>query len=553
MVSLTALHALRDDELITPPDVTAAGLREALTEMAKVVGDNNVIVHTAKSMKPDTEGQYYNLPKEHDLFYILEKEHFLASAVVSPGSTVEVSAIVKLANKYLTPLWPVSMGRNLGYGGSAPRLRGSIVLDMGHRMNRVLEVSDRDCTCLLEPGVSYFDLYNYLQSNGHKQLWIDNPDLGGGSVIGNTLDRGAGYTPYGEHFSMHCGMEVVLPNGEVMRTGMGALPGFGPYPDGIFSQSNFGIVTKMGVWLMPDPGGYQAYLFSFPKEADLPEIIERIRVLRIAGVIMNAPTIRNTLIDAAVYGPKSDYTSNKGVLTSEEVDAIAKKIKVGRWNIYGAMYGPEPMRDLQWAALKASFMEIPGATYEFPKPRAEGEPRSILHMREETLKGLPNTYELGWLDWTCPRGSLLGFSPISPATGVDALKQYEMVTKRFREFGFDYMGTFVVGWRELHHIVCLTFDKSDPKQRKKAHRCIELLIDDAAAEGYGEYRTHLCFMDQIASVYNWNGGASLKFNETLKDALDPKGILAPGKSGVWPARLRGRGFELKRSQEPHKL
>jgi hypothetical protein len=73
-------------------------------------------------------------------------------------------------------------------------------------------------------------------------------------------------------------------------------------------------------------------------------------------------------------------------------------------------------------------------------------------MREETLKGLPNTYELGWLDWTCPRGSLLGFSPISPATGVDALKQYEMVTKRFREFGFDYMGTFVVGWRELHHI-----------------------------------------------------------------------------------------------------
>jgi hypothetical protein len=77
---------------------------------------------------------------------------------------------------------------------------------------------------------------------------------------------------------------------------------------------------------------------------------------------MNAPTIRNTLIDAAVYGPKSDYTSNKGVLTSEEVDAIAKKIKVGRWNIYGAMYGPEPMRDLQWAALKASFMEIPGVS-----------------------------------------------------------------------------------------------------------------------------------------------------------------------------------------------
>jgi len=131
-------------------------------------------------------------------------------------------------------------------------------------MNKILDVNDRDCTCLLEPGVSYFDLYDYLQNNGFKHLWIDNPDLGGGSVVGNALDRGAGYTPYGEHFSMHCGMEVVLPNGEVMRTGMGALPdnntwqtfqyGFGPYPDGLFTQSGFGIVTKMGMWLMPDPG-----------------------------------------------------------------------------------------------------------------------------------------------------------------------------------------------------------------------------------------------------------------------------------------------------------
>lgn len=87
---------------------------------------------------------------------------------------------------------------------------------MGSRMNKILDVNDRDCTCLLEPGVSYFDLYDYLQNNGFKHLWIDNPDLGGGSVVANALDRGAGYTPYGEHFSMHCGMEVVLPNGEVM-------------------------------------------------------------------------------------------------------------------------------------------------------------------------------------------------------------------------------------------------------------------------------------------------------------------------------------------------
>jgi hypothetical protein len=56
-------------------------------------------------------------------------------------------------------------------------------------------------------------------------------------------------------------------------------------------------------------------------------------------------------------------------------------------------------------------------------------------------------------------------------------------------------------------------------------------------------------MDQIANVYSWGNGAALKFNEEIKDALDPNGILAPGKSGIWPKRLRGRGFEIKRSTE----
>ncbi len=107
--------------------------------------------------------------------------------------------------------------------------------------------------------------------------------IAGGSVIGNTVERGVGYSPYGDHFMMHCGMEIVLPNGELVRTGMGALPepgatgapdqrqpnrcwplfnyGFGPYHDGIFSQSNYGIVTKMGLtWrTYPWPCGSSAF------------------------------------------------------------------------------------------------------------------------------------------------------------------------------------------------------------------------------------------------------------------------------------------------------
>jgi hypothetical protein len=75
------------------------------------------------------------------------------------------------------------------------------------------------------------------------------------------------------------------------------------------------------------------------------------------------------------------------------------------------------------------------------------------------------------------------------------------------------------------------------------------MIDDAAALGYGEYRTHLALMDQVAGTYNWNNNVLMKFNNTLKDTLDPNGILAPGRCGIWPKRYRNRGWELKGGEE----
>jgi FAD/FMN-containing dehydrogenase len=193
-----------------------------------------------------------------------EEEEPIASAAVAPDGVEQIQAVVRIANQYKIPLWTISTGKNLGYGGSAPLLGGSVVLDL-KRMNRVLEVNDKNHYALVEPGVSYFDLYRYIQDHKLK-VWIDPPDPGWGSPMGNSLERGGGYTPMHDHFDAVCGMEVVLPNGELMRTGMGALPGaktwqqykygFGPYIQGAFSQSSLGIVTKMGVWLYPEPEAY---------------------------------------------------------------------------------------------------------------------------------------------------------------------------------------------------------------------------------------------------------------------------------------------------------
>ncbi|KAK5263395.1 hypothetical protein LTR40_014676, partial [Exophiala xenobiotica] len=123
---------------------------------------------------------------------------------------------------------------------------------------------------------------------------------------------GVGYTPYGDHWGVHAGLEVITPTGELFRTGMGALPGnntwqsfpygFGPMSDGLFSQSNYGVVTKMGMALMPDPGEHESFMYTFQKEEDLLQLIEIIRPLRIANILENVAQIRHSIIEVAVGG-----------------------------------------------------------------------------------------------------------------------------------------------------------------------------------------------------------------------------------------------------------
>jgi 4-cresol dehydrogenase (hydroxylating) flavoprotein subunit len=70
---------------------------------------------------------------------------------------------------------------------------------------------------------------------------------------------------------------------------------------------------------------------------------------------------------------------------------------------------------------------------------------------------------------------------------------------------------------------------------------LRALISDARQHGYAEYRTHLDYMDTVADTYDFNNHALRRLNERLKNALDPAGIIAPGKSGIWSAGLaKGR-------------
>ncbi|KAI0593941.1 hypothetical protein F4775DRAFT_606945 [Biscogniauxia sp. FL1348] len=537
---------------VIPQGVEENAFFAAIDELREQLGPDHVEVND----KPLKDGWYMEHPNTHDMMYVLDEEELVASAMVYPGSTEEVQKIVLWANKHGIPIFPISMGRNLGYGGAAPRVRGSVVIDLGRRMNKILDISPEDYTCLLEPGVSFFALYDAIKAKGYDHLWVDVPDVGGGSVIGNTVDRGVGYTPYGDHWACHSGLEVVLPTGEVIRTGMGALPnnntwqtfpyGFGPYSDGIFSQSNFGIVTKMGMTLMPNPGGHEAFMYTFPREEDLAQLIEIIRPLRISNILENVAQLRHVTQTLAVRGkPRSAYYSGAGPIPIDAVRRAAAATPTGdcAWAYYGTAYGPAHIRRHKLAIVDAEFGRVAGAR----RVDGAGLPADeYFWARDRVAAGVPDIHELRWVNWL-PNGAHVAFSPVSPIRGADADRLFRLARRRHDEFGIDLFPAFCVGLREMHLIVEIVFDRADPERRAAALACLRAMIDDAAACGYGEYRTHLALMDQVAGTYNWNDGALMKFNEKLKDALDPNGILAPGRCGIWPRRYRNRGWEMTRA------
>jgi 4-cresol dehydrogenase (hydroxylating) len=125
---------------------------------------------------------------------------------------------------------------------------------------------------------------------------------------------------------------------------------------------------------------------------------------------------------------------------------------------------------------------------------------------------------------------------VLPQSGSAAMAQFKRTYERYREFGMDYQASFAFGERHLINVNVVLLDKDDPEMMARVDPFFRTLVADAAAHGYGEYRTHLDYMDLVASTYGFNDNALWKLNQKVKDALDPAGIIAPGKSGIWPAQ-----------------
>lgn len=509
-------------------------LGPAIARLQSILGTEGVLTN---------EGE---VAEFRDPFQHRSWREFEPGAVLMPSSVEEVRAVVQIANELKVPLWTSGQGRNNGYGGAAPRVSGSLVVSM-RRMNRVLEVDEDNAAALIEPGVRFFDLYDHLRATGSK-LWMSVPDLGWGSVVGNTLDHGVGYTPNGDHVAQQCGLEVVLANGEILRTGMWAMSdaraglvhkrNCGPSADGLFMQSNYGIVTKMGVWLMPPPDCYMPGWLTLRKDSDLELLLEKLRPLMMDGTIPNQPMIINAVCAMSAFAGREQWYTGDGPMPEAVIEEIARQPGFGRWVMRFALYGDERIVERQREIVQDAFGSIPGAEVSFSKYDGRNLPE-LENPHERVQAGIPSMALDRMTRWYGgEHGGHIGFSSAAPITGKDGAALRDLVRTELNAAGLDYSGVIIVGKRSMIHVGLVVFNTEDEAQARNAYAACRSMVCSAAKLGYGEYRSHLDFMDLVAEQYDFDDHAQRRFNERIKDALDPNGIFSPGKQGIWPVQYR---------------
>ena len=488
------------------------------------------------------------------------------SCILYPTTTEEVQAVVRIASKYDVVVYPISRGKNWGYGDMCAPTDGAAIIDLS-RMNRIHEVNTELAYCVIEPGVSQIELYNYLQEN-NTGLWMDATAAGpDSSLVGNTVDRGFGHTKYGDHFQTCSGMEIVLADGRVLNTGFGHYEnakatrvypyGVGPYLDGIFGQSNYGIVTKIGLWLLPEPEAFNFFFVQVKEWEGFEMLVDRLRPLKLSGVINTAVHVGN---DFRVLAGSSHYpweeakgetplpqhlrmklrekSSAQAWQGSGSITGTKGQVRAARKAIRKALKGVAVVKFVDDRKLKLG-LAVAAFLQKFGMGSRLAWRMEILKPNYELLKGIPAPEPLYGAQWRLrnpPRRDpadpldlgvgLYWVSPVMPMVGAEAMTLQKLVEPIFTAHGFDMVVSFILlTERSLVAIFNVVFDKSVPEESEKASQCYEALVDAMMSNGYKLYRAGLQGMPKMredSSVF-WDVATQ------IKKALDPQDIIARGR------------------------
>ncbi|MGM8365245.1 FAD-binding oxidoreductase [Virgibacillus sp. W0181] len=189
---------------------------------------------------------------------------FLPEVVVQPESTEEVAAIMNLANTYEIPVYPRGQGTSLS-GGPLP-VQGGIVLDLSNWDDHLL-VDPEDMVAVVSPGVLTSDINTAALEFG--MIYPPDPSSSHVSTIGGNLAENSGGPrglKYGVTKDYVIGLEVVTPEGEVIRTGGRTIKNVTGYDLTkliVGSEGTLGIITEATLRLSPKPRATKTLMALF--------------------------------------------------------------------------------------------------------------------------------------------------------------------------------------------------------------------------------------------------------------------------------------------------
>ena len=226
------------------------------------------------------------------------------------------------------------------------------------------------------------------------------------------------------------------------------------------------------------------------------------------------------------------------------LDANAASRGLPVWECTLKFYGPAKVLPMQWEYCREKFAKIPGAKFqtgELLKMPLTEEQKLQVHKPEFGLPSL-SIFSIGARSPTnpTPTNGHQWFSPIIPRTGEAVFEANRIFSKAGREHGLPvppYSIPFTFWERSFLFLFGFPVTH-DVERNRKSREGFRKLVEVAAEHGFGEYRTAPAYQDLIMSTYSFNNHALLRFHETLKDAVDPNGILSPGRYGIWPKNLR---------------
>jgi 4-cresol dehydrogenase (hydroxylating) len=429
--------------------------------------------------------------------------------------------------------------------------------------------------------VTQKQLRDHLDAHG-TGLWTDCTDsTPHGSVIGNALEHGVGYTPYCEHFATLCGIEVVLADGTLVRSGGGPAHsttwnvhrwGTGPSVDGLFGQSNLGIVTRAGVWLMPAPEACELFLIELRDESDLGEVVDIFRDLTLRRVLSSNLHIVNDVLFSAILGqyPRDLLGPGETRMSDEALAALRSRLRLAPMSVTTGLYGTragvkEQARILERRLKRFGRISVvghglagrlPGLSAFWERRKAGGVVDRLLGKLSGAtpaklkatmsafalLQGIPGELVLGFAYFKAPEprpekdldpardgAGMIWFPVVLPLTGEHVDRVLAICRPAFHRHGFDYANAFIsLSGRCTMSLMPIFYAKADPDETARAQALQRELFELTQAAGYPQYRTgHAFHREMFADAPGYKD-----MTQAIKRALDPNGILAPGRYGM---------------------